>query len=364
MASDEIHLHHVFTLTDLDREFWARHLESFVPERVIDAHVHIADPSHEIETLTDEQKRSYWVLEVAKMQTAETAQRCIELLYPGREVSCIGFGNPTLGWDIEAGNRYVSVEVSRRGWKGLALVRPTWAAGQIEWLLDQPGIIGVKPYYSLIGYDRTGRDRYIETSIFDFLPHHQLEVLDERGAWLTLHVPHGARLPHPDNIREVREIRRRYRRIRLVIAHLGRCYTLPQAQAALPQLADDPDLYFDNSAVMNPDVHHLALKIIGPKRILYGTDNPVFYMRGRQTWTDQSYAFHTSHAFSFNTLREPPEVEAGYTLTMYEALHAIRQAFERLGMGRTEAELIFHDNARRLIAAKPARPDNLKGVVS
>ncbi len=62
----------------------------------------------------------------------------------------------------------------------------------------------------MIGYSNTSRDTYAEASIFDYFPHHQLEVLDCRRAWLTLHVPKAGRLAHPDNQREVKEIRRRY----------------------------------------------------------------------------------------------------------------------------------------------------------
>ena len=49
--------------------------------------------------------------------------------------------------------------------------------------------------------------------------------------------------------------------------------------------------------------------------------------------------------------RESPEVEAGYTLFMYEDLRAIKQACTELGIvAREEIEMIFHSNATRLIA--------------
>jgi hypothetical protein len=346
---NEVHLHHVFTYDDRDREFWARHLEDWVPRRIIDAHVHFVDPALQIETVSEELRRSHWSIEVSEMQSAETLERCLGILYPGREVSCVGFGYPSLGWDIEGSNAHASAEATKRGWRALALVRPTWVAEQLDSILDLPGIIGVKPYYMLLGYDRTGRDKYIESSIFDFLPRHQLEVLDARGSWVTLHVPRQGRLGHPDNLREIREIRRRYPGIRLVIAHLGRSYTLPHAEEGLLPLADDPDLYFDCSAVLNPEVHLLALRRIGPRRILYGTDNPIFYMRGRREWRGRTYINHTSHPFHFNVEREAPEVEARYTLYMYETLKAIRDAFERLGLGARDAEDVFRENALRLI---------------
>jgi glutamate-1-semialdehyde 2,1-aminomutase len=163
-------------------------------------------------------------------------------------------------------------------------------------------------------------------------------------------VPKADRLGHADNVREVREIRRRYPNIVLVLAHLGRCYTESHAQEALPQLADDPGLYFDTSAVMNPASHRTALQHFGPQRLLYGSDNPVFYMRGRRQYRGRAYINRTSYPFHFNTDREPPEVEARYTLFMYEDIRAIRQACEELGIKRqSDINAIFCGNAARLI---------------
>ena len=210
-------------------------------------------------------------------------------------------------------------------------------------------MLGVKVYYALISRDTASRDKHLEASIFEFLPHHQLELLDQRQAWVTLHVPKAERLGHPANIAEIKEIRRRYPNVRLVIAHLGRCYTLPHAQEAFPHFIDDEGLLFDSSAVVNPEVHELALRSFGPRRILYGSDNPVFYMRGRRQFRGRSYINRTNYPFFFNRDREPPEVEAGYTLYMYEELRALRQACERLGLDRPDVEALFSGNAERLI---------------
>ena len=343
-------LYYVWDYTDVDRAFWREHLEDWVPGRVFDAHTHVNEPEFRTEAMTGRKRRQYWVNEVAEPIGARDAQRCFEMVFPKREFSCLAFGHPDLGYDIEASNARLQEECTRRGWYRLAVVAPDWPAERVAAELDRPGVLGVKVYYALIpGQDPATRDRYLEASIFDFLPHHQLELLDQRGAAAMLHVPKADRLGHPDNIRQIKEIRRRYARVKLIIAHLGRSYTLPHAEEALPPLADDEGLYFDNSAVLNPEVHRFALQTLGPRRILYGTDNPVFYMRGRRQWQGRTYVNRTSHPFHFNKDREPPEVEATYTLTMYEALRALRQACTDLGVGREGVEAIFHGNAQRLI---------------
>lgn len=346
---NEIPLHHVFTYNDVDRAFWAEHLEDWVPQRIIDAHVHVNDPKFEIETVTEDMLRTFWVAEVNSKPSAEVAERCARITFPGREVSYVAFGQPTLGWDIEASNEDLRVEGLKRGWHTLAVVRPTWVAEQIDWLLSKPGVLGVKPYYNLIGYRKDWQVDHQGASIFDFMPHHQLEVVNERRAWLTLHVPKAERLGHPQNIAEVKEIRRRYPDLKLVIAHLGRSYTEPHAREGLLPLAEDPGIHFDQSAVLNPAVYRIAMEHIGPKRILFGTDNPIFYLRGRRQWKERQYINRTSYPFMFNTERETPEVEASYTLYMYEALKALKDACVEFGISCEDVERIFHGNAQAFI---------------
>jgi hypothetical protein len=347
---EPVPLHYVWDYTDVDRAFWAEHLEGWLPRRIMDAHVHVADSSLRREPLSEEMRRQLWVNEVSEPLDAAGAERCIETVFPGREVTCIALGPPSLAYDVGASNEYVRAQCLARGWHALSLLLPGWSPGRLAEELDKPGVVGVKPYYTLVGRDPSTRDRHIEASIFDFLPHGHLEVLNERCAWVTLHVPKADRLPHPANIREVKEIRRRYPDVRLVIAHLGRCYTLPHAEEGLPPLAGDEGLYWDSSAVLNPDVLRLALQLIGPDRLLYGTDNPVFYMRGRRQWEGRRYINRTSHDFHFNEgEHEPPEVEAGYTLFMYEALKAVKDVCDELGHGPGVVEALFHDNAARLL---------------
>lgn len=344
-----IPLHHVWNYTDVDRAFWNKHLADWLPKRIFDAHTHVNEPHLRVDPPTEEKRRQFWVSEVSEPIGPGDAARCYATVFPDREFSCLAFGHPSLAYDIEKSNDTLQQACLERGWYCHAVLRPQWNAEQVEALLDRPRVLGAKVYYTLIAKDSRTRDKFIEASIFDFLPSHQLDVLNRRGAWLTLHVPKADRLGHPENIREIRELRERYPDIKLVIAHFGRCYTIEHAREALPQLADDEGLYFDNSAVLNPDVHRLALECFGPGRILYGTDNPIFYMRGRRQWEGRKYINRTNHPFYFNKEREAPEIEATYTLYMYEALRAIRQAAADLGLSREDLEDIFNGNAQRLI---------------
>jgi uncharacterized protein len=343
-------LYFVWNYTEVDRAFWEEHLEHWVPNRLFDAHTHVAEPTHRLVPMTDTMRRQYWVNELFEAIDAPTAERCYRTVFPHRDFSCLAFGMPDLDFDIDAGNRYLEEQCPKRSWHSLAVIRPNWSQAKIASLLDAPGIIGVKPYYSLISPNQETRDAHLEASVFEFLPHHILEVVNDRHAWVTLHVPKAGRLGHPENVREVREIRRRYPDVKLVIAHLGRCYTEAHAMEALPQFADDPGLFFDTSAVLNPICHRIALEHLGPERILYGSDNPILYMRGRRQYQGRTYVNRTNHPFYFNRDREGADTEAKYTLYMYEDLRAIKKACEDLGITSQQTiQALFHDNAVNLI---------------
>ena len=346
-------LHHVWQYTDVDRAFWEDYIAPWLPQRIFDAHTHVSEPRFRLAAMSEEKRRQYWVNEVFEPIGAADANRCMHTVFPGREISCLCFGSASLDFDIEGENASLQAECARRDWYRLAVVRPQWSTDRVAAELDLPKTLGVKGYYALIDNDPTSRDKYLEAGIFDFLPRHQLELLNERRSWVTLHVPKADRLGHPANIAEIQEIRQKYPNIVLVIAHLGRCYTLPHALEAFPHFADDEGLFFDTSAVLNPDVHRLALQMFGTRRILYGTDNPVFYMRGRRQFRDRSYVNRTDYPFFFNRDREPPEVEAKYTLYMYEELRAIHRACVQLGLDHNDLKSIFHDNALRLIRSIP-----------
>lgn len=346
-----IPLHYVWHYSDVDRAFWSEHLDPWLPQQIFDAHTHVTDPRFRLAVMSEEKRRQYWVNEVAEPISAEEADRCYRTVFPGRQFNCLCFGTPSWDYDLDGQNTTLQAECEQRGWYQLVVVPPQWTADRIARELDRPRVLGIKVYYEMIGQDPTTRDKYVGASIFDFLPHHQLEVLNERHGWVTLHVPKVERLGHPANLAEIKELRRRYPNVVLVIAHLGRCYTLPHAEEAFPHLAEDPGIYFDSSAVLNPDVHRLALETFGPRRILYGTDNPIFYMRGRRRFEGRAYINHTSYPFYFNRDREPPEVEATYTLFMYEELRAIRTACEQVGLTRDDIKAFFFKNAQRLIAS-------------
>ena len=335
--------HPYFELREVDRRFWAERIAPSLPRRIFDAHRHIAEPGH-IAPIPPQDRLSNWAFEVAHHETLEQAENGYSQLFPGRSVSYLAFGFPYQGGRVEENNTYVVRGLAETDRAALVMTRPDWPAEKVRELLRQPRVIGIKPYHELMP-DFAGE----EVSVRDFCPPEHLEVLNAVGGWLTLHLPRKERLADPANLAEVREIRRRYPRIVTVLAHLGRSYAGRYAREGLPALCEDEGILFDTSAVLNPAVHAVALDRVGPKRLLFGSDFPILYMRGRRRWEGDRYINLTSGDYSWNRDREPPEVEATYTLYIYEAIAACIDACRQLGFGEVELQAIFHDNARRIV---------------
>lgn len=327
----------------IDRKVYFEELDPWLPERIIDVHVHLALAAH-VGPISEERKKANWAYEVGLQQSWEDLQCNLEKLFPSRQVDVVVFGVPLREVDLQKNNQYV-LSILRdcsSNARGLLVTRPEWDPLVVENALCE-GYIGIKPYPDLANSDTT------EISVYDFVPRSHLEVLNRHSGVLMLHLPRKERLAHPDNIRELREISEEYPSIKLIVAHIGRSFCLPTAQRGLPGLVGLPNVWYDIAAVMNADVIEYAIKTVGPERLLYGSDLPITLIRGYREHIGDTYVNYTDGDYSWNTNRKPPEIEATYTYYLYEELRALVSAVRRVGNERELMRGIMFDNAARLL---------------
>ncbi len=324
-----------------DLDLYEQQIAPWLPAEVIDIHVHIGLSTH-WGPVTGERRAEMWPIEIADSQSWEEMEHAFAVMLPSVQMRALCFGWVYHEVDIEANNRYVWSGRTRGCCAGALLVsRPDWPAERIDEAMTA-GWLGLKPYPDL------SPGGYGNCSIADFLPDSHLSVLDRHRGILMLHLPRAGRLADPDNIRELLDIRMRFPSVQIITAHIGRAYGLPNAQAGLKHFRDT-DICFDTAAHLNPDVFALALDTVGPHRLLYGSDMPVMMMRGYREHDGDHYLNWTSGNYSWNNRRQPAEREARYTWFLYEELLALIDAFQRTGMTREDAALVFHDNAHRLL---------------
>jgi len=346
----------VLEIKDLDRDFYNSRLRGFLPEKIIDVHSHIWETNDRDEINRRQQRVVKWPSMVADVNPVEEHLESYRLLFPGKQVTPVVFSNLSDAATVDASNEYVRRAARKHGLPSLLYTLPTWSGGELARRVRQGGFVGIKVYLNLA-------PAYLpraEIRIFDYLPHHLLEVVDQNGWIVMLHIPRDGRLGDPVNLAQMLEIEERYPNVRLIIAHVGRAYCPEDVGEAFEALAGTQRMFFDISANCNAEVFDGLIRCVGPKRILFGSDLPILRMRTRRICENGKYVNLVPEGLYGDVsadphMRELSGAEADeLTFFMYEELDAFRRAAEKNGLTQDDVRDIFYGNARALIAGTGA----------
>ncbi len=341
----------VVELNDVDRRVWEEHLRDFLPDRLIDIHTHVWREQRG--SPADRSRVVSWPARVARENPIEDHLECYRLLFPGKSVTPMIFSNLTSQETVDAQNRYVAESAGAHHLPALLFALPQWSGEEVERRVREGGFLGIKVYLNLA----PAYLRRQEIRIFDFLPPHQLEVIDQHSWIVMLHIPRDDRLRDPVNLAQILEIERRFPRARVILAHVGRAYCNEDVGDAFEVLKETSRLVFDFSANTNAWVFSRLIQAVGPARILFGSDLPILRMRMRRICEGGRYLNLVPRGLYGDVSGDPNmrEVEGqeavGLTLFMYEELLAFRRAAEENGLGPGDLQGIFYENGRRMIEA-------------
>ena len=335
----------------VDREFYESRIRGFVPGRAIDVHTHVWEEPRAVEASG---RVAAWPSRVAASNPIGGLLETYRLLLPGKDVVPLIFGSPTAS-GVDGANEYVRRCAADHNLPALLLARPEWTAAQLEQRIEAGGFIGVKVYLSYA-------PAYLpadEIRIFDFLPPHQLQMLDERGFVVMLHIPRPMRLRDPVNLAQLLEIDRRYPNAKVIVAHVGRAYCEEDAVDAFEELAGTERLMFDISANTNEAVFRRLIAAVGPKRILFGSDMPILRMRMRRICENGRYVNLVPRGMYGDVSGDPHMREvsgaeaAGLTFFLYEEIDAFRRAADAEGLTAPDVADVFCNNAHELLGFGP-----------
>jgi predicted TIM-barrel fold metal-dependent hydrolase len=263
------------------------------------------------------------------------------------------FSNPVIGGDLEDLNAYAAQAARRHNLPALAMIQPHWSGLELEEKIQSGGFLGVKPYLSFAPADIPAAD----IRIYDFLPPHQLDVLNRHGWIVMLHIPRPGRLRDPVNLAQLLEIEQRYPNIKLIIAHVGRAYCPEDIGEAFQTLSPTRRMCFDISANTNEEVFRCLLDAVGPRRVLFGSDMPIARMRMRRICEGGRYVNLVPRGLYGDVSSDPQmrDVDAPgagkLSFFLYEQINAFRRASETAGLKADQIEDVFFNNARRLLDA-------------
>jgi uncharacterized protein len=341
-----------FVKDENDVRFYAEHLVNRLPESIFDAHVHVNLPEH-VAMVSQQTINGDWALECGLIMTYEDVLSYHETLFPSHKMRMLALPWPLPEADIPANNAYLSGLAGEKKLTALMTTRPEWNAEYVEKQLLMGGFAGFKPYPYMAASEKGA-----EVSVFDFLPHHHLEVANRHSRAVLLHLPRKGRFADDDNIHEIRTIVQKYPDLRLVLAHYGRCFNVKYLREGLAKLGDDKNaVYFDTAAVINPAVHREALQKLRTDQILFGMDLPILLWHGKRRWTETEYFNLCREEFSWNK-HPDPEDEKNYTFFVYEQCKAMLDCMEEEGASRQAVCDIFCNNADRVYCQKPG--DSMK----
>ena len=340
-----------FEVRDRDMELYRRHLAGFLPARMIDVHTHVwlkalvgaASPTAHV---------SSWPDRVADENPINHLLRTYELMLPDNSVTPVIFGFPRRDISLDESNGYVADAARLHGLPALMLSTPEWSGKEVERRVEAGGFFGLKPYLSFAPSHLSAD----QVTVYDFLPHSHLEVADQHGWLVMLHIPRSARLKDATNLQHLLEIERRYPHAQVIVAHIGRAYCPEDVGNAFDLLCDTEHLFFDISANTNAWVMEQLVRSMGPKRILFGSDLPILRMRMRRICENGMYVNLVPPGLYGDVggdahMREvSPEQAASLSFFMYEELLAFRCAAEATGLTQTDLDGVFFGNAATIIA--------------
>jgi predicted TIM-barrel fold metal-dependent hydrolase len=312
-----------------DLQIWDEELADFVPNRVFDAHIHLFDRQHG----PDDAAGAWSNADLA------TVQRWAERLYPGRETHCLVLGAPLPGIDVAAHNRWAIEEVKADPQSRLnVLVTPECDVEDIRRDVQHACVIGLKPYrlFSVTG-------ECAQCRIHEFLPHEQLELADELGLWVTMHLSRYHGCADASNLDDLEEYTtRRYPNIKWILAHCARSFTYWPIREAIERLRNLPNIWYDVSAVT--DVRPLATLFARERveRIFYGSDGvDSTYFHGQYVALGRAWQGLDVAKIDLRF----PHCDGRPILAIYEQLLSMKHAAEFAQLSRDDVAAIFWRNA-------------------
>ncbi len=338
-------------ITENDRRFYAENIESFLPDKIIDIHTHLWRQQDFPRLRPTPANSVSWPALVAADNPIEDLQETYRLMLPGKTVTPLIFANVPADGNLDAQNRYIQNSASQYNLPSLIFSDPAWSAEELEKRIISGGFIGAKSYLSLAPSTIPAE----EITIFDFFPHHQLQVHNRHGWVVMLHIPRSGRLRDTVNLSQLIQIENEYPNIKLIVAHVGRAYCNEDIGDAFNILTETKTINFDISANTNDYVFEQLLRCVGPKRVLFGSDMPILRMRMRRITRDGHYVnlvqkgLYGDVSNDKNMAEVSGEEATNLTFFLYEEINAFRHAAHRTGLTRDEINDVFYGNAKRMI---------------
>lgn len=331
-------------LNDYDRKVYEKELKGFLPKEFIDCHVHVWEKDFPRQGSSN--GGSTWTKKVSEDLSAEELLESYKILFPENKVTPLVFGSCSR--HIPTCNEYVKEKSDLLRFPTLFRTSYEMTADYLEQEVKKGGFLGIKPYL-------TNCPSYIPSSeirIFDFLPKEHLEVANKNGWIVMLHVPRSKRLRDAVNIAQIMEIEEKYPNLKLIVAHIGRAYAKEDIGDAFDVLKNTKNLVFDFTANVCDDAIKACIDAVGTKRLLFGSDLPIAFMRMYRVVENGEY-FNVVPRGLYGDVSKEPHMretdEKDVTFMIYEQILALKRVAFDMKLSDSQIEDIMFLNSKRII---------------
>lgn len=322
-------------LTSTDRTLIANEILDFIPKRIYDIHAHLYAAKH-----YDEQAFPFF--QNVSLLDLAAYRKAISRTLGDRTIDGLFFGMPHKSGDRESINKWISGEVEKsEKSKALKLVSPKDSREELFKDLKSGRFSGIKVYH--VYADRADT---MNASITEYAPEWMWEILNETGGIIMLHIVRHYGIADEDNQKALRRLSRTYPNVKIVLAHIARSFNYRNARKGLSEMAELDNVVVDTSAICESEAFATAIEVLGPARILWGSDYPVSELRGRCVTTGDNMFWLHPHILK-SEHQSPTGVDM--TLVGIESLVALKEACENHGLNRSDIQDIFYNNASQLL---------------
>lgn len=309
-----------------------------LPEQIMDVHAHIY-------RMCDLGKQFSPYIHGPEVAGHEVWKVCAErFVGKDKQLSAIHVAPPCeTAKEIEGSNAFVLSEVEKNPeCKALVLISPEMGRERVEQYLENPNVVGMKPFSYYANYDGPSGEAPLDT----YLPEWAWQCAHDHGLMFLVHLMRTGSLADPLNYGEIRKMAQKYPNARLMLDHCARGFNVETVREGIEYVKDLPNVYFDTSSICEVMPMYTVLKHGGLDRVVFGTDFPLTQMRGRSITVGDGFIWLNGENVdweSYTGLVEP--VQLGI-----ENIRALQQTMEVMGLSKMQKENLFYHNAMAMIS--------------
>ncbi len=321
---------------DNDLFIYAHEIRPYLPDRIFDAHSHLCKTEfHDYHPDPDTDDSNNFFYDVGM----NDLRNSWKILLPDSEVNGLVMGTPIYNCDLEAENRFVAQSITNNMNRLSIMIKPQMSLENLANAINTYKPTGLKPYlvHALVEDKQDAR-------ITDFITEEQLELANNFGLCITLHVSKSRGMADPDNLKDISRLIKQYPKCQFILAHCGRSFITPNMAAALDGLPVAENLWIDTSAVCDIGVFLELFSRYDLSHILFGSDLvDATAFRGNYIRLGMSW-----HVVTPQLIVRDGGLESRATFAIYENLSALFHAARFYKVGEDDIQNIFYNNAASL----------------